>query len=547
MPSRKRSSAASWLFRDDNVLVQDCDSEDTWAYFPLFLKFDKRTSQALLSLRLVTDLVHFDGPQSLSLSIHPNNISTCDLVTPVELPSGIKGHLVRDTAITSNSDVLLLSLSLRSPARVLAPVSDASICPKQPFRSRFSTFYSLCRSKRLRFYFPRSQFEDVQIQRLKDLVELSQLGALQPFEFDIRRLGGSNSLQETDWQILHVPDALLQSAGSGREESHTATSNKRPRTASSPVPDNPPFKKKDIGHNSSRERSEPPSYHPSQATTEADTSDSEANAPKKPARQTAPQPSSSCKQAFLSESEPSPPPYTNPTRLDSKEKRLQRVSAFRQIIRQEIPGIVRQELPGILRQELPGIMRDTLPAILKEAFLHPPVPTAPPALPTPSRAAALPASQDRAPDPSSADGACNLPELVEQRLPALVEQKLPPLVDARLGALVDAKLPAEVDAQIVDLLDDAVDASQVALGEIVDNALLEIKGTRDECVKDIEDAAREGVDDVRRIGEDVRCAGVDVLGDVEESVARLEGRVGEVRSAAVTAGAAAGARRAVSV
>lgn len=218
------------LFRDTSIIVQDCDSEDVWGYFPLFLKYNQDQLQALISFKFAAHLDDFDEPQSLTLLIPPENITRCDLITPEELSAGIKNHLILDKSITRASDVLILFLHLDSPGRVIAPRSSDPLLPKQSFRSKFVLFYALCKSKSLALYFHKSRLGDGRVKQLKEIVDLAQAGKLKSLPTDLKRQNAGKGVQETDWQVFHASETPPPYAGTDTERDHAlATSNKRQR------------------------------------------------------------------------------------------------------------------------------------------------------------------------------------------------------------------------------------------------------------------------------------------------------------------------------
>ncbi|KAL1616077.1 hypothetical protein SLS56_011558 [Neofusicoccum ribis] len=455
MPTRNRSSPAQWLFRDHSVLVQASDK--SWGSFALFFKSDQR-KRALISVRLLAELQGFDHPQSLTLSIRPEDIAQCDVSAANALPPEIKNQLVADAAITADADVLVFSVSLKCTGRVIAPATQLPLSPKEHFRSQFLPFYSLCQSESFLFYFPKEQIQETRVQRLEELIGLAQAGKLCSFPLDVRRLGGGKGVQETDWRVFHVPETPPPYVAADAERDRSLhTSCKRPRAGG---------------------------QGPRIATSDDErthVSDSEASLSQQWTNTTS-TPSSPAQRTHVSKSQLSPPEYGGeksprlpqslievaPSSLDATEH-------FRQSVRQ----IIRDVLPDALREVLP------------EALLR------------------------------SASSRELFDEKLELLLADRVDSRLETLVDAKLPAIVQEKIGPEVDEQLGDQLADVQDSNELRLNETVEDALVEIKATRDECVKDMEEVRRETVAELEMEARQIKDDAAISIADRAETMGRV--------------------------
>lgn len=485
MPSRNRSSPAQWLFRDHSVLVQASDK--SWGSLALFFKSDQR-KRALISVRLLAELQGFDNPQSLTLSIRPEDIAQCDVSAANALPPEIKNQLVADAAITADADVLVFSVSLKCTGRVIAPATQLPLSPKEHFRSRFLPFYSLCQSESFSFYFPKEQIQETRVRRLKELIGLAQAGKLSSFPLDVRRLGGGKGVQETDWRVFHVPETPPPYVAADAERDRSLhTSCKRPRAGSSPAPGIPPLKKDKRRNSSTTSSAAIGGQGPRIATSDDErthVSDSEATLSQQWTNTTS-TPSSPAQRTHVSESQLSPPEYGR-----EKSPRLQ--SLPQSLVEVAPPSLDTTEH---FRQSVRQIIRDVLPDALREVLPE----------------ALLRAASSR--------------ELFDEKLELLLADR----VDSRLEALVDAKLPAivqekigpEVDEQLGDQLADVQDSTELRLNETVEDALVEIKATRDECVKDLEEVRRETVAELEMEARQIKDDAAISIADRAETIGRV--------------------------
>ncbi|KAI4719423.1 hypothetical protein E4T48_04374 [Aureobasidium sp. EXF-10727] len=188
--------------------------------------------QASVSLQLqhATGLtgVNNNPPRQVLLHIQPSIIESCSIAQETSISPLLLKCI--PTSIAGPSDVLTVTLALKSPGAVHYPKELTSVCPTDPADVDFQSFVEICQATTLYIHFAKAQFDHLEKPRLERLVKGLSNGDLKAPPLNLAREDRGRGLQEGTWQVFGQQDP---------ESNHSKTPSglgKRPRQGKNSEP-----------------------------------------------------------------------------------------------------------------------------------------------------------------------------------------------------------------------------------------------------------------------------------------------------------------------
>lgn len=485
-------NSGTWLLRQQKAAAHATDFEDASALFGFYIRYDETTAEASLSIRHTVQLENLDALQTLTLLIRPENITHCELFTNShDLINQAILDLIPDNAVKTAADLFRLDLTLKTPGRVLCPLTSLPIRPQQPGDHGFLAFSRLCTVTRIRIYIGKNQVSSDRQTRLQTFVRHVTERKLRAHQIDLRRLGGGEGVQESDWNDVY-PDISLAPPTYQQALHHvvapldTSIARKRPRNGKSGSDTRSSRLSNIVTESSSPAASEQPSAKRPLSNTPPPWSPTEVNTPSTQGTGT--------------------PSSRGDMRSNIKTTKFTKKSPS--------PG----DFVHVLSETFKKLPQELVESASRAAFGH--------LDKTTCVDVDLDASQVQAGLASNAEEVRSVVEaylrpVVRTELTSMLDHKL----DQRLEQLVDAKLPVLADAVLDDHMDkflanvdDGHAQARMELREEMDDGVIELHQARGEGVKDVEEAVQEGIDDIS----DHVQAVVDALHTIQATASQLK-------------------------
>ncbi|CAD0108592.1 unnamed protein product, partial [Aureobasidium uvarum] len=165
--------------------------------------------QASISLQLqhATGLagVNNNPPRQILLHIQPSIVESCSIAQETSISPLLLKCI--PTSIAGPSDVLTVTLVLKSPGAVHYPKELKSVHPTDPADVDFQSFVEICQATTLYVRFAQAQFDQQEKPRLERLVEGLSNGVLRAPPLNLAREDRGRGLQEGTWQVFDQQDS----------------------------------------------------------------------------------------------------------------------------------------------------------------------------------------------------------------------------------------------------------------------------------------------------------------------------------------------------
>jgi hypothetical protein len=179
-------------------------------------------TRASILLQFATAFAGTDGTtQDIILSISPKNTRSCRLALSSEdylVPPLVLPH-IPTTAVCGPSDVLTLTLTLKTLGAVLHPPNITSFHPASDSdEASFEAFIKICQATDIHLHFARAQFGLVGAQR-SDRMQLRQFvgdfntSQTEPAKFDLTSANSGRGLKEGTWRVFQPWSAAVLPTG----------------------------------------------------------------------------------------------------------------------------------------------------------------------------------------------------------------------------------------------------------------------------------------------------------------------------------------------
>ncbi|KAH7029956.1 hypothetical protein B0J12DRAFT_732523 [Macrophomina phaseolina] len=345
MPSRRRIGAFGSIFENHAIVAQENTMHGAWTQCGLYVKLDQAQSQGMVSLRLMADFNEVDA-KHVTLWLSPENFQRLEAgFDPEKIPLSIKQHLSRNVSFQSYDQILILSLALNTPGRLILPHNASVLTPVSEHQTRARNFQSLCRSTRLLLYIPTSILPETRRTALEQFIGLGATGTLTPLLTDFSRIQRRRGGREATWEIFNIPE----SPPSYEQQAERATAKQ------SPANETGAFQKRLAGDFGAVSPGAP--VYVSNSDSDTDFSHLLLS-PLRPSHAATSPHSGSAQPAAAAHSAP-------------QGKLLQ--EALRAELNATLPGMMREMLPGVLHEMLPELvraqLRNLLPGALNEVLL----------------------------------------------------------------------------------------------------------------------------------------------------------------------------------
>jgi hypothetical protein len=160
--------------------------------------------QASISLQLqhaphLVGVIHHP-PRHVLLHIQPSNVKSCSIAEETSVSPLLLKYI--PTSLTSASDVLTVTLVLKSSGAVHYPKGLTSVRPIDPVDADFQSFVEICQATVVHIHFARGQFNQQEKTRLESLVNGLHNGDLKPPPLNLGREDRGRGLQEGTWKVF---------------------------------------------------------------------------------------------------------------------------------------------------------------------------------------------------------------------------------------------------------------------------------------------------------------------------------------------------------
>ncbi|EKG12720.1 hypothetical protein MPH_10133 [Macrophomina phaseolina MS6] len=451
MPTRRHTRASYSIFENHAIVAQANSEHGVWTECSLSLKFNQARSRGMISLQLTAEFNEVDI-RHVTLRLSPEDFQRLDADSdPGKIPASIKQHLGRITALRSYDQVVVLSLAMDAPGRLVTPYDVATLTPIREHQIRVQNFQCLCRATHLLLYIPTLNLPQSRQSALENFIDLAHAGDLTSISSHLYDAYNGRGGRESTWDIFNV----LELPPSYEQQSERSTA-KRTREASPASQTDAP--KKRLANEAGAAKHDLPAYI---SNSDSDTDFSHLLlSPLRPSH-TATSPRSG------------PPQPTAAAQTALHGTLLQ--EAIRAELNTTLLGFLREMLPGLLREMLPELVRACLRDLLPDALNHLLFP-------------ASPSSQDS--EKSSSD--------------LFIDRIVEPIVLRHLPQVVRDYIELE------DPLENYMGAADVEIKEASYNAVLEIKEAKEGSIAEIKLAETDVVE--RLTGVDWNVIGKEIMG-----------------------------------
>lgn len=206
MPSRRRIGASGSIFENHAIVAQENTMHGMWTQCLLSVKFDQARTQGMVSLRLVAGFDEVDA-KHVTLWLSPEIFQRLEAgFDPERIPISIKQHLSRNVSFQSYDNILILSLALNAPGRLITPHDATVLTPISEYQTRARNFQSLCRSTQLLLYIPILNLPELRRTALEQFIDLGATGTLASLPTDFSRIQRRRDGREATWEIFNIPE-----------------------------------------------------------------------------------------------------------------------------------------------------------------------------------------------------------------------------------------------------------------------------------------------------------------------------------------------------
>ncbi|KAH7033912.1 hypothetical protein B0J12DRAFT_277935 [Macrophomina phaseolina] len=451
MPTRRRIQAAGSIFENHAIVTQETSVHGAWVPCSLSLKYDQTRSLGMLNLRLVAQ---FDEAESQHVTLHlsPEEFQRLDVNSdPEKIPASIKQHLSKKPTLQPFDKVLVLSITMKDPGRLIIPGAAAILTPVSEHQDRIQNFQRLCQATQLLLYIPTPNLSQKRRLALQQFVDAAATGNLTSISPNLRAFQGGQGGRVSSWEVFNIPEPP-PSYDQAPEHARA----KRPREEL-PTSQRGAPQKRLIGELGTTNRT-PTAYVPN---SDSDTDFSHL---------------------LLSPLQPSftaASPQSGPAQPTAAAHNVLHGKLLREGLSAELNttllGFLREMLPGLLREMLPELVHACLQNLLPDAMDH------------------LLSSE-----PPSSQGS-------EKSSSGLfVDRVVEPIVVRHLPQVVRDYIELE------DPLENYMNAADVEINETSYNAVLEIKETKNESLAEIKQVEIDVVE--RLTGVDWNVIGKEIMG-----------------------------------
>jgi len=213
MPKGKRSSRASWLFRNKPAVAS---ANITFGRFHVSIYHDESKAEGSMVIQHTVHIDGFPSEQTLDLVLRPESIVACELFLDNQnqrLPPEVLNLIP-----TNRNDIWSLSLTMHTPGTVICPTAPLPLSfVSTSFGQQFAAFSHLCQTTHLQIYLGKDQLQPEHRMRLERFAAAIALRNLRANPIDLRSLGGGGGKQETTWDYIHPPEEQQAEPGASKK------------------------------------------------------------------------------------------------------------------------------------------------------------------------------------------------------------------------------------------------------------------------------------------------------------------------------------------
>jgi hypothetical protein len=178
------------------------------------VRFFHHNSQASVSLQYAANLADVNNnPRHIVLFICPSIVASCVIAENASISPYLLKY-IPSTSVASPSDVLTVTLVLKSPGAVHYPKELTSPRPANSTDVEFEWFVKICQATTINLHFAKAQFDREEGIRLRSLLDGLESRHLSAPPLNLDREDRGRGLQEGTWHVFNIESSKLDHARS---------------------------------------------------------------------------------------------------------------------------------------------------------------------------------------------------------------------------------------------------------------------------------------------------------------------------------------------
>ncbi|KAH7016658.1 hypothetical protein B0J12DRAFT_417591 [Macrophomina phaseolina] len=206
MSSRRRIPNSRALFEDHAIVAQKNNEHGVWTGCSLSLKFDQTRARGIVNLRLKAEFNEVNA-RYVTLQLSPENFHQLGAdFDPQKVPVPIRQHFGHNLVPQSHGQVIILSISMNTPGRLITPKDAAILTPLSQYQTPVQKFQCLCQATRLLLYIPTRNFSQMRRSALESFISLAHASRLTSTPSDLRDAYTGRGGRESTWAVFNITE-----------------------------------------------------------------------------------------------------------------------------------------------------------------------------------------------------------------------------------------------------------------------------------------------------------------------------------------------------